>query len=173
MQTQRNETGMKTRRQQNGHIAKIVQRAKESAIATALAVEDYRKTCEVETLAQAAKTCRMDINDRVDQLIAAHDAALALNKKGDVTAYKVGMESIANQMAPAVQNAEAALRATNDKLMRAGLEITAERWDMLAAGNPYRAHGCAHRLELIEAALGSAKPKKPRAKKAVVNYVEL
>lgn len=164
-QTQRNDVGQKiAKRIHSDHIAKIVKAAKESAIATAIAVEDYHKTCEVEKIVAAAKECRKNVNFTISQITAAYEATINLKDAGNLTAYDVGMKSITDQIAPSVQAAEATLRAVNDKLMRAGLEITAERWDLLTAGSRGRAHGCTLRLEMIEKALGSNKPKKARAK---------
>lgn len=172
--TQRNDVGQKIAKRMHGsHIAKIVAAAKESAIATAVAVQDYRKTCEVETLAQAAKTCRAALNEIVAQLTAEHDRALAFRNEMNDVAYQSTMRWISDKTTPQVQTAEATLRAVNDKLMRAGLEITAERWDLLAAGVNHRVRGCDHRLALVEKALGNAKPQKPRAKKTATKYVEL
>lgn len=165
MQTQRNEIGMKTRRQTSEHVAKIVAAAKGSAIATAIAVEDYHKTCEVENLAKAAKTCRMHVTDIVAAIVNSHDMANKCRLINNDIGYEANMKAVVD-LTPKVQEAEATLRAVNDKLMRAGLEITAERWDMLTAGNRGRAHGCTARLEMIEKALGRNKPKKTQKRGA-------
>lgn len=164
MQTQRNDVGQKiAKRIHSGHIAKIVAAAKESSTATAIAVEDFRQTCEVKTLAKAAKTCRKTLNEIVARLTAEHDSALTYRNELNDKAYQDIMRRISEEITPNVQKAETELRAANDKLMRAGLEQTAERWDMLTAGHNYRARCCDHRIEIIETALGS---NKPRAKKA-------
>jgi len=172
MKTQRNDVGQKiAKRTHSGHIAKIVMAAKGSAIATALAVEDYHKTLEIETLVTAAKTCRKQLETVVAQLTAEHDRALAYRNELNDDAYQAIMRRIPEKITPQVQEAETQLRAVNDKLMRAGLEIMAERWDLLAAGVNHRVLGCDHRLTLIEAALGNAKPKKLQKRRADGKFV--